>query len=153
MELSDIYQGLGEEAFGQLLRSISLGKLKTYQLFERMKFRLRLSKLSGETLRKAQPHLWERLKEKDQELATDLAQSILVCHLDLIIEVLNFLGIPHEEGFFAKETDVNSYLTEGWQKRSFDNFKDKLNRDVLAFYLNHLAFESTKDPVLFQPSA
>ena len=89
----------------------------------------------------------------DQELATDLAQSILVCHLDLIIEVLNFLGIPHEEGFFAKETDVNFYLTEGWQKRSFDNFKDKLNRDVLAFYLNHLAFESTKDPVMFQPSA
>ncbi len=153
MELSDIYQGLGEEAFGQLLRSISLGKLKTYQLFERMKLRLHLNKLNAETLRKAQPQLWGRLIEKDQELASDLGQAVLVCHLDLIIEVLNFLGIPHEEGFFAKETDVNSYLTGDWQKRTFDNFKDKLNRDVLAFYLNHLAFDSTKDPVLFQPTA
>ena len=153
MEISDIYEGLGQEAFGQLLRAVSLGKLRTYQLFDRMKFRLHLPQLNSETLRKAQPKLWTRLTEKDQELATDLAQAILISHLDTIIDVLNFLGIPHEEGFFAKETDVSSFLTGDWQQRSFAEFKEKRNASVLAFYLNHLAFEMTKDAQLFQPAA
>ena len=153
MELSSIYTGLGEEAFGRLLRSISIGKLKTYQLFERMKIRLHLPKMNAETLQKARTRLWARLVEDDKELANDLAQSILVCHLDMIIAVLNFLGIPHEEGFFAKETDVSTYLLGDWQKRAYVEFKEKYSPDVLAFYLNHLAAESVKDATFFNPAA
>ena len=153
MELSSIYTGLGEEAFGRLLRSISMGKLKTYQLFERMKIRLHLAKINAETLQKARGKLFARLVADDKELANDLAQSILVCHLDMIIDVLNFLGIPHEEGFFAKETDVSTFLKGDWQKRSYDEFKEKYSPDVLAFYLNHLAAESVKEAVFFNPAA
>ena len=31
--------------------------------------------------------------------------------------VLDFLGIPNEDGFFAKDLDAPKYLTEGWQQR------------------------------------
>ena len=111
MQLSDIFLGLGEETFQQLMRSVSMGRLRTYQLFDRVKTRLHLHKLSSETLRKATPRLWERLKEDpDEDFATDLAQAILVSHLDMIKAVLDHLGVPHEDGFFAKDADVSGYL-------------------------------------------
>ena len=56
------------------------------------------------------------------DLATDLAQAILVSHLDMIIAVLDDLGVPHEDGFFAKDTDVTAYLNEGWQQRAWEQF-------------------------------
>src|ERR1700688_2802292 len=102
MQLSDIFLGLGEEKFSELMRSVSMGKLRTYQLFDRVNTRLHLHKLSSETLRKASPRLFERLKEHDEDFSTDLAQAILVSHLDLIKAVLDHLGVPHEEGFFQK---------------------------------------------------
>ena len=37
MQLSDIFLQLGEENFNNLLRSISIGRLKTYQLYDRVK--------------------------------------------------------------------------------------------------------------------
>src|SRR5437868_1369431 len=40
MQVSEIFLGMGEEAFAQLLRSISIGKLKSFQLYERLKARL-----------------------------------------------------------------------------------------------------------------
>src|SRR5579862_802491 len=123
MQLSDIFLGLGEPAFTQLLRNISLGKLKTYQLFDRVKVRLHLAKLNSEHIRKAQPRLWTRLSEHDEDLATDLAQSILVSHMDMIKAVLDHLGIPNQDGFFDKDLDGAKYLTEGWQQRVFDAFK------------------------------
>ena len=86
-------------------------------------------------------------------MAGELAQAILICHLDVIIDVLNFLGIPHEEGFFAKDTDVSAFLKDDWQKRAYAQFKDKFNPDVLAFYLNHLSAETLKDAVFFNPAA
>ena len=79
-----------------MLRTVSMGKLKTYQLFERFKTRCHLQKLNTETLRKAEPRLFERIKAGEDELATELAQSVLICHLDLIIAVLDYLGVPHE---------------------------------------------------------
>src|SRR5687768_17597420 len=39
MRLSDIILALGEPSFHQLIRSVSIGKLKTYQLYERVKLR------------------------------------------------------------------------------------------------------------------
>lgn len=154
MDLCDIYQGLGDQAFRDLLKAISLGKLRTYQLFERLKVRLRLNKLNMEALAKSAPRQWDRIvAERDDAFALDLAQAVLVCHMDIIIDVLNHLQIPHQEGFFEKDADVSSFLTGDWQQRAWDAFQDKHSRAVLAFYLNHLALEMTKDPVLFNPLA
>src|SRR3977135_2438366 len=121
MQLSDIFRALGESAFEQLLRSVSIGKLKTFQLYERVKLRFHMNKLNSETLRRAAPRLWTRLNE-DEEFATDVAQTILVSHLDMIRAMLDFLEIPHEDGFFAKDLDASGKLTEGWQQRAFDKF-------------------------------
>ena len=89
MQLSDIFLALGEPAFQQLIRSVSIGKLKTYQLYERVKMRFHMNKLNTETLRKVAPRLWARIAEHDEEFATDVAQTILVSHLDMIKDVLN----------------------------------------------------------------
>ena len=150
MQLSEIFVGLGESMFTQLLRTISIGKLKTYQLYDRMKVRLHLSKLNSEMVRKAEPRFWTRLSEHDEEFATDLAQAILVSHLDMIKAVLDELGIPNQEGFFDKEIDGAKYLTDGWQKRVFDKFKGVYPEAVLLFYLNHLGWELAKSEQVFQ---
>src|SRR5271156_83394 len=113
MQISDIFLRLGEEQFDQLMRSVSVGKLKTYQLFDRMKTRLHLNKLNSETLRKSAPRNWARIEEHDDEFATDLSQAILVSHLDIIKAVLDQLGVPHEEGFFAKDAEVAKFLVDG----------------------------------------
>ena len=104
-----------KNAFREVLRSISIGKLKTYQLYERVKARLHVQKLNTEALRKVAPRSWQRVTEQDEEFSTEIAQAILVSHLDMIVAVLGFLEIPNEEGFFAKDLDASKYLTEGWQ--------------------------------------
>ncbi len=151
MQLSDVFRNLGEDRFTQLLRGVSIGKLKTYQLYERLKFRLHIPKLNTETLRKAAPRLWERLATNDEEYATDLAQAVLVSHLDLVIAVLNFLGIPNEDGFFVKDLDPAPYLTEGWRERVYNEFKTKFPEPLLLFYINHLIFELQKSAEPFLP--
>jgi hypothetical protein len=154
MQLSDIFLRLGEETFQELMRSVSLGRLRTYQLFDRMKARLRLHKLNSETLRKASPRMWSRLKEeKDDELATDLAQAILVSNLDMIKAVLDHLGIPHQEGFFDKDADVSKYLKDGWQPEVWEKFKGAFPPAALLFYINHLAWEIAKAEDVFAPAA
>ena len=150
MQLSEIFVGLGESMFAQLLRTISIGKLKTYQLYDRMKVRLHLSKLNSEMVRKAEPKFWTRLSEHDEEFATDLAQAILVSHLDMIKAVLDELAIPNQEGFFDKEIDGAKYLTGDWQKRVFEKFKGVYPEAVLLFYLNHLGWELAKSEQVFQ---
>jgi len=153
MQLTDIFLGLGEESFGQLLRAVSIGRLKTYQIFDRVKTRLHLTKLNSETLRKATPRIWARLQERDEEFATDVAQTILVSHLDMIQAVLNFLEVPHEDGFFAKDADVASHLTEGWRERVWEKFHAAYPPAPLLFYINHLAWEMAKAEEVFQPAA
>ena len=73
MQLSEVYLGLGQDAFGQLVRGISIGKLKTYQIYEGFKVRAHLHKVNTEILRKAIPRFWTRLGEHDEEFARDLA--------------------------------------------------------------------------------
>jgi hypothetical protein len=154
MQLSDIYLQLGEERFAQLLRTVSMGRLRTFQLFDPLKLRLRMTKLSSETLRKAAPRIWQRLNEEStQDLAAELGQAILISHLDMIQAVLNELGIPHEEGFFSKDVDVSHYLTEGWQQRVWDKFQTQYPPAALVFYINHLAFEVSKPEAVFTPAA
>lgn len=150
MQLPELFLGLGEDSFPELLRTISIGKLKTFQLYDRMKTRFHLAKLNSENIRKAAPRLWERLSQNDEDFATDLAQAILVSHLDMIKAVLDELGIPNEEGFFAKDIDGSKYLTEGWEQRVFDKFKDKYPKPLLLFYINHLGWEVVKAEQVFQ---
>jgi hypothetical protein len=153
MQLSDIFLGLGEETFQQLMRSVSMGRLRTYQLFDRIKTRLHLHKLSSETLRKSSPRLYERLKEHDEDYATDLAQAILVSHLEMIKAVLDHLGVPHEDGFFQKDADVSGYLKEGWQPEVWAKFQGTFSPAALLFYINHLAWEISKSEAVFAPAA
>ncbi len=153
MQLCDIFLGLGENTFEQLLRSVSLGRLKTYQIFDRFKTRVHLTKLNAETLRKAAPRIWARLQERDDDFATDVAQAILVSQLDMIRAVLDFLEIPHEDGFFAKDADVTGRLTEGWRDRVWEKFHTAHPPAALLFYINHLAWEMTKAEEIYQPAA
>lgn len=154
MRISDIFLRLGEERFGELMRSISMGRLRTYQLFDALKTRVHLHKLNSETLRNAAPRLWTRLGEENSgDLAGDLAQAILVSHLDLIKAVLDDLGVPHEEGFFAKDADVSGYLKDGWQPRVWEKFRSAFPPAALLFYINHLAWEVAKAEDVFAPAA
>ena len=153
MQLSDIFVALGEPAFHQLIRSVSIGKLKTFQLYERVKMRFHMTKMNTESLRKAVPRLFARISERDEEFATDVAQTVLVSHLDMIKDVLDLLGIPHEDGFFAKDLDASDKLTDGWQQRVHDAFKTKYNEALLVFYINHLDWELTKTEQVFNPMA
>lgn len=153
MQLADIFLGMGEDSFPELLRQISLGRLKTYQLFEAVKVRMHLTKLNAEVLRKVAPRLWTRIAEHDEALAAELAQAILVSKLDVVIEVLDFLGIPHNEGFFEKDIDLASLLPEGWRERAYQEFKGRYSSALLTFYLNHLAKEATDGAAsLFLPA-
>ncbi len=146
-----MFIALGEESFRGQLRGVSMGKLRTYQLFDRLKTRLHLAKLSTETLRKSAARQWERLSAGDEELAADLAQAILVSNLDLIRAVLDFLGVPHNDGFFDKDAAVKDHLTEGWQERVWGEFRGRFAPDVLLFYLNHLGWEVDKSAPVFRP--
>ena len=150
MQICDIFTGLGEERFAEALRTVSMGRLKTYQLFERFKTRCHLQKLNTDTLRRAEPRLFERIKSGEDELATELAQGILICHMDIVISVLDLLGIPHEEGFFQKDADVSVHLTEGWQDRAYEQFQDKYPRAVLLLYINHLGWEILKTESVYE---
>jgi hypothetical protein len=152
MQLAEIFLKQGEESFDQLLRSVSIGKLKTFQLYERLKTRARLAKLNSENLRKAAPKLWARLADLEEDLATDLAQAILVSHLGMIRAVLDLLAIPNEDGFFAKDIDATQYLSEGWQQRVWEKFHDAFPPAVLLFYINHLGWELTKSEDVFMPA-
>lgn len=153
MPLSAIYVGLGQGNLEQQLRTISVGKLKTYKLFDRLRIRLHLPKLNQETLRKIGPKVFSRLAAGEDDLAVELSQAILISHLEMIVDVLNHLGIPHQDGFFDKDTDVKSHLSDGWQQRCYDHFGDKYPKAVLAFYLNHLAHESVPETPVFTPAA
>lgn len=154
MRLIDVFTGLGEDGFREVLRTVSMGKLKTYQLFDRVKTRAHLTKLNSENLKKSAPRLWSRLQEGDDEFATDVAQAILISHMDMIRAVIDFVEIPNEEGFFSKDIDAAKYLTDGWQQRVWDRFHTDYPRPLLAFYINHLGWELQKDTAKpFQPAS
>lgn len=153
MHISDVYLGLGEEAFGQLIRGISIGKLKTYQLYEGFKVRAHLHKLNTELLRKAIPKFWTRISDRDEELGKDLAQAILVSHLDFVTSVLDFLGVPHENGFFAKDMDPKPYFTEGWEQRVYEKFRNEFPEPLIVFYINHLKWELLGADQLYRPAS
>ncbi len=146
MVFSDLYLQLGESQLVPLLRTIALSKLKTFQMYDRLKTRLHLTKLNNESLKKIAPRVWQRLEGKDEALGQDLAQSILVSNLDMIKAVLDFLAVPHEDGFFAKDIEAAKYLVGDWQLRVYAHFTGAYPDALLAFYVNHLAFELLESP-------
>jgi hypothetical protein len=152
MLLSEVFFQLGEENFASFVRGISMGKLRTYQMYESFKTRARLGKLNTETLRKAIPRFRARLAEKDEEFARDLAQCALLSHLELIQSVLGFLEIPNESGFFSKDLNASAHLTPGWQERAHEKFKGSYPEAALLFYINHLAWELDKTAVCYTPA-
>ena len=141
MLLSEVYLGIGQDSFGHLIRSISIGKLKTYQIYEAFKVRAHLQKVNTESLRKALPRFWARLEQHDEEFAKDLAQVVLVSHLDMIGAILDFVGVPHESGFFAKDMDAKPFFTDGWEERVLEKFRGVYEEPLLIFYINHLRWE------------
>jgi len=153
MQLSDVYLALGQDSFSQLIRGISIGKLKTYQIYEGFKVRAHLHKINTEVLRKAVPRFWARLGEHDEDFAKDLAQVILVSRLDMITAVLDFLGVPHENGFFAKDMDPKPYFPEGWEAKVLGQFHDTYPESLLVFYINHLRWELLGATEPFHPVA
>jgi hypothetical protein len=153
MQISDVFLGMGQEDFGLLVRSISIGKLRTYQIYEGFKVRAHLHKLNTEMLRKALPRFWTRIGEREDDFAKDIAQAILVSHLDMIAAVLDFLGVPHENGFFSKDIDPKPYLSEGWEQRVYDKFHGTWLDALLIFYINHLRWELLAAEELYRPAA
>jgi hypothetical protein len=152
MQVCDVFAGMGEQSFAELLKRISISRLRTYQIYEHVKLRTHLTKLNTESLRKAAPRLWSRINEQDADLAADLAQAILVSHLDMIIAALDALGIQHQDGFFSKDADLSAQLAGDWQQATFDALRAKYPPEVLAFYLNHLGVESGRATELFKPA-
>jgi hypothetical protein len=153
MQMCGVFMALGPDVFQDLLRHVSMGKLKTFQIYDRFKARAHLTKLNSETLRKASAKLWARIEAGEEDFATDLSQVLLISHLDMIVDVLNFLKIPHQDGFFDKDLKPEEYLTEGWQERVYQEFTGKHPRALLLFYINHLDWELTKSETLFVPAA
>jgi hypothetical protein len=153
MQLSEVFVSLGEETFAQLVRQISIGKLRTYQLYESFKTRAHLAKLNTESLRKGLPRFWTRLVAGEDEFARELAQAVLVSHLDMIRAVVDDLGIPNQDGFFDKNLDAAKYLVEGWQQRVYEKFRGVYPEPVLRLYINHLAWELGKAETVFAPAA
>jgi hypothetical protein len=153
MRISDVYEDLGQEAFGQLIRGISIGKLRTYQIYEGFKVRAHLHKVNTEILRKSAARFWERIMAGDEDFAKDLAQCILVSHLDMISAVLDSLGVPHENGFFAKDMDPKPYFTEGWEARVTETFQGRFPEAMLTFYINHLRWELLGADAVYRPAS
>ena len=151
MLISDIYRTLGEEHFAKLMRGISIGKLKTFKIYEGFKVRAHLNKVNTEILRKSAPKFWARIMEGDEEFGKDLGQSVLVSHLDMIAAVLDLMGVPHENGFFAKDMDPKPYFTDGWEDRVYNEFKSKYPEPILDFFINHLRWEALSVEGVFQP--
>src|SRR5690242_6305080 len=144
MQICSVFMALGPDIFEDLLRHVSMGKLKTFQIYDRFKVRARMPKLNSETLRKAHTKLWSRIEAGEEYFSTDISHVLLISHLDMIIDILNFLNIPHQDGFFEKDLKPEQYLIDGWQQRAYENFREKYPKSTLLFYINHLDWELTK---------
>jgi len=153
MGISDVYVGMGRDAFERLVRSVSIGKLKTYQMYEGFKVRAHLPKVNTELLRKSVPRFWTRVEACDEDFGRDLAQAILVSHLEMIVAILDFLGVPHENGFFAKDMDPKPFFTEGWEDRVYQKFREGYPEPLLVFYVNHLRWELLGAAELYRPAS
>ena len=143
MGLAEVYVALGQERTSRLARTISIGALKTFGVYKRLKIRSRLHKLNRQKLRAAAPKLWRRITAGDGDLARELSQAVLVSNIPLMVDVLDLLEIDHDEnGFFAKDFDYSEQLSGGWAKRVSEEFSDRYSEDLVLLYINHLGWET-----------
>ena len=71
----------------------------------------------------------------------------------MITAVLDFSGVPHENGFFAKDLDVKPFFPEGWEQRVYEKFRSLYPEPILVFYMNHLRWELLGAEEVFRPAA
>ena len=142
MNLIDAYRALGQPRFETLADGVSMGALKTYSVYAGFKARSRLGKLNRQRLRRAAPNLWRRIADGDSGLARDFAQAVLVSNIAFVVNVLDFLEIPHDgNGFFDKDANPGEKLNDGWRQRVFDEFRGRHDEALVLFYINHLGWE------------
>ena len=127
--------------------------MRTFQIYEGFKVRAHLHKVNTEILRKSVPKFWDRATGGDEDFGRDLAQAVLVSHLDMISAVLDFLGVPHENGFFAKDVNARPHFTDGWETRVFEQFRSAFSEPLLLFYINHLRWEVLEATEPWQPAS
>ena len=78
------------------------------------------------------------------------SQAILVSNLPFVVDVLDFLDIPHDgNGFFDKNNQLGDSLQEGWQRRVHAAFKEKYPESLILLYANHLAWETDSSMEIF----
>lgn len=155
MDLAEVYEALGQERVAPSIRTISMGALKTFGVYQAVKVRSRLRKLNRLNLRRAAETLWQRVADGDTDLGRDLSQAVLVSNIPLVTEVLDFLGIEHDgNGFYSKDDDHADQLSEGWAERAFVHCKDRFDQGLVLLYLNYLGWETEtlKEPYLGEES-
>jgi hypothetical protein len=143
MELAEVYVALGQERTVRLARTIAIGALKTYGVYEGIKIRSRLHKFNRQKLRAAAPKLWRRIATGDGDLARELSQAVLVSNIPLIVEVLDLLKIEHDDnGFFAKDFDYSDHLSSDWAETVSEEFIGRYPEELVLLYINHLGWET-----------
>ena len=143
MELAEVYLALGQDRTVRLARTISIGALKTYGVYEGIKIRSRLHRFNRQRLRAAAPKLWRRIASGDGGLARDFSQAVLVSNIPLIIEVLDLLEIEHDEnGFFAKDSDYSEQLSSDWAGTVSKSLAGRYPEELVLLYINHLGWET-----------
>ena len=150
MDLCAVIQNIGNSELERLMNEVSIGKLRTFNAYDSFKVHAGMTKLNRERLRKSLPKFWQRLEEGDRALAGAITQAILFSNLPFVIEVLDFLEIPHDDnGFFDPKTWEKKTLCVGWQKRTYEKFSKKYPRSLILIYLNHLSSEVDPSAELF----
>lgn len=151
MDLAEVYEALGQERVAPSIRTISMGALKTFGVYQAVKVRSRLRKLNRSNLRRAAETLWQRVADGDTDLGRDLSQAVLVSNIPLVTSVLDFLEIEHDgNGFYSKDSDHSDQLSEGWAERAFAHCEDRFDQDLVLLYINYLGWETEalKEPFL-----
>ena len=143
MDLAEVYEALGQERVARSIRTISMGALRTFGVYQALKVGSRLRKLNRLNLQRATGRLWQRVADGDTDLGRDLSQAVLVSNIPLVTEVLDCLELEHDgNGFFSKDSDHADKLTEGWAERVFAHCKDRFDQDLILLYINYLGWET-----------
>lgn len=143
MDLAEVYEALGQERVVRTARSISMGALKTFGVYQALKVGSRLRKLNRSNLQRAARNLWQRVADGDTDLGRDLSKAVLVSNIPLVIDVLDCLELEHDgNGFFSEDSDHADKLSEGWAEKAFAHCKDRFDQDLLLLYINYLGVET-----------
>lgn len=143
MDLAEVYEALGQERVARSIRTVSMGALRTFGVYQAVKVRSRLRKLNRLNLQRAAERLWQRVADGDTDLGRDLSQAVLVSNIPLVTEVLDYLEVGHDgNGFYSKDSDHGDKLSEGWAERTFAHCKDRFDQDLILLYINYLGWEA-----------